>query len=361
MASGNLKAALCSVLTDYDHLDGVGRCKQAKDDVRKFMTAVMKNDSLMDIFDEFASNLIKELEKCFFSCISSDVPFRSKHMKREKIWKSFQKLRFNKLGKMWSDLFLSNEGNIPKLSPLIYQSITQKLYSELINCHIGTINDIKVASSRSEVASLTVDEENIIRYVAGYVPFKLLLQYEKNMAAEAVQVIDCLAGMAVNGDAMEYTSKWIDLVNRGGAFDVSDTTYMFFKEVELQVRKQLLLTFERNLTIEDSSQREAIVCAVVGNESVQFYWTMLSIDICEEKQAVKVLKEVVGLWVTIRGYSIAGSWLAKYSQTMSKKKALRKELKKKYTEPHTSPVTSSVTEEFELQESELQELTSDFN
>ncbi len=67
MASGNLKAALCSVLTDYDHLDGVGRCKQAKDDVRKFMTAVMKNDSLMDIFDEFASNLIKELEKCFFS------------------------------------------------------------------------------------------------------------------------------------------------------------------------------------------------------------------------------------------------------------------------------------------------------
>lgn len=163
-------------------------------------------------------------------------------------------------------------------------------------------------------------------------PFKLLLKYEKSKAAEAVNVIECLSGMAVNGeecDAMEYTSKWIDLVNRGGIFEVNDTTYLFFKEIELKVCNQLLLAFERSLSV-GPSQQDSIVSAVAADESVQFYWTILSVDISDEGQAVQVLKEIVELWVNIRGFSIAGAWLAKYSNT-TKKKALRKELKKNST------------------------------
>ena len=63
-----------------------------KDDVRKFLSAVIDSNSC-NIFDEFATNLLKELEKCFFACVSSDVPFHSKHVKREKLWRSFQRLR----------------------------------------------------------------------------------------------------------------------------------------------------------------------------------------------------------------------------------------------------------------------------
>lgn len=335
MAAGLVRAALCSILTDNDHLDCVERSKAAKDSVTQFLKSVMEEDSCMDIFDEFASNLVRELEKCFFSCVSSDVPFRSKHMKREKVWSLFHSLRVSKLNKMWCDLFLLDIGNgmkFPKLTPLVYQSITQKLYSDIINCHLGTKLDARSNSGNKscESSSLTVDEENIVRYIAGYVPFKLLLKYEKSKAAEAVNVINCLSGMAVNGeesDAMAYTSKWIDLVNRGGAFEVSDTTYMFFKEVELKVRKFLLLAFERNTDV-DSSQRDSIVCAIAGDESIQFYWTVLSVDIENEGQAVQVLKEIIGLWINIRGYSIAGAWVEKYTKTKTKK-ALRKELKKK--------------------------------
>ena len=36
-ASGAVRAALCSFITGYDHLDGVQRSKAAKDDVRKFL------------------------------------------------------------------------------------------------------------------------------------------------------------------------------------------------------------------------------------------------------------------------------------------------------------------------------------
>jgi hypothetical protein len=329
MAGGVLRAALCSILTDHDHLDGVERSKAAKDDVSQFLKAVIEKDSCMDVFDVFASCLVRELEKCFFTCVS-DAPFRSKHIKRERVWASFHHLRISKLKKMWGDLFLCDVGNgktLPKLTPLVYQSISQKIYSDIINCHLES--KLESGASRS-CEALTVDEENIVRYIAGYVPFKLLRKYEKSKAAESVNIIECLSAMAVNGeesDAMEYTSKWIDLVNRGGLFEINDGTYVFFKEIELKVRRQLLLAFEHHDCL-DSSQRDHIISAVAGDDSVQFHWTILSVDISDEGQAVHVLKEIIGLWVNIRGYSIAGAWLEKYRKTTAKKKALRKDLKK---------------------------------
>ena len=188
MAS-KVKAVLCSYITGYDHLDGEERPMAVKDDVRKFIAAVIENNSC-NIFDEFASNLVKELEKCFFACVSSDVPFRSKHVKREKLWRCFHRLRARKINRIWCKLF--SEDIIPKLSPLVYQSVTQKLYSDIISCHLGaTLDDIRDPDN-DEACSLSVDEENILRYVAGYVPFKLLKQYEKSKVPEAVNVIECL-------------------------------------------------------------------------------------------------------------------------------------------------------------------------
>ena len=60
-ASGAVRAALCSLITGYDHLDGVQRSKAAKDDVRK---TIIGKDSCVDTFDGFSTNLVRELEKC---------------------------------------------------------------------------------------------------------------------------------------------------------------------------------------------------------------------------------------------------------------------------------------------------------
>ena len=135
---------------------------------------------------------------------------------------------------------------------------------------------------------------------------------------------------AVNGeesDVMSYTSKWISLVNRGGLFEISDSTYIFFKEVELRVQKELFLAFERNQAM-GPAQRDFIITAVAIDDTIQFHWTILSVDITDEDQAIKVLREIIGLWVNIRGYSIANSCLAKISNSTKKKKSLRKELKR---------------------------------
>ena len=52
-----------------------------------------------------------------------------------------------------------------------------------------------------------------------------------------------------------------------------------------------------------------LITAIANNDSVQFFWTMLSVDIDGEEQVVNLLKEIIGLWVTIRGFSIAGTWM----------------------------------------------------
>ena len=85
----------------------------------------------------------------------------------------------------------------------------------------------------------------------------------------------------------------------------------------------------------DSKKRETIICAVAGDKSLLFHWTMLSFDIESEEQVVKLLKEIIGLWVTIRGFLIAGTWMEQCIQATkgvsSKSKGLRKELKRTST------------------------------
>ena len=69
----------------------------------------------------------------------------------------------------------------------------------------------------------------------------------------------------------------------------------------------------------------AIISAVAGDDSVQFFWTMLSVDIDGEKQADKMLKEIVRLGDN----KIAGTCMDETILTCHyKSKGLGKELKR---------------------------------
>ena len=68
--------------------------------------------------------------------------------------------------------------------------------------------------------------------------------------------------MAVNGEEsstlLDYTRKWVDLVNRGGLFEIHYSSFVFFKEVEMQVHKKLLIAFDTNI-VDQESLGEAII------------------------------------------------------------------------------------------------------
>ena len=65
---------------------------------------------------------------------------------------------------------------------------------------------------------------------------------------------------------------------------------------------------------------------------VQFDWCMLSVDIPDNRDGLELLRHVVELWLTIRGFGMSKAWMEEYkrsSHTSTKgKKSLRKDLKR---------------------------------
>ena len=82
--------------------------------------------------------------------------------------------------------------------PLLIQSISQYIFDiKLVEHYQG---QGQVSSSCIEVpVTLTTEEENILRYASGFVPFKLIKRYEKQSLDKAVQFVECLSSMAVSG------------------------------------------------------------------------------------------------------------------------------------------------------------------
>ena len=89
---------------------------------------------------------------------------------------------------------------------------------------------------------------------------------------------------------------------------------MLFSDTEMKVRTYLFTLF-RTSASNTENQREALIKAVSNDTDVQFHWSMVSVDVTDEQHAIQLLKEIIGLWVTIHGFSIAGAWLEHCKQT----------------------------------------------
>lgn len=75
-----------------------------------------------------------------------------------------------------------------------------------------------------------------------------------------------------------------------------------------------------------------IIDFVCTSPDVQLYWNIISIDIHAEEDSTELLREIVSLWLNIRGFSISKIWMEEYKQIVcistQKTKSLRKELRK---------------------------------
>ena len=77
-------------------------------------------------------------------------------------------------------------------------------------------------------------------------------------------------------------------------------------------------------------RNQYVLDVIVKNENIQFYWTLLSQDIDKPENSELLLTEIIHLWVTIRGFSMAASWLEEYKKnskkTTQKSTGLRKSI-----------------------------------
>ena len=282
----------------------------------------------------FESDVLVQLDKAFLvpqrDGRNHGVTAPKTSAAREKMWTRYHTIRNSPVFVALWNAFLKSAGVTSEDSgavavTLLFQTISDKLFEKRIRLHCP----VRSSASESETTStsLSYEEENALRYAAGYVLKNVKKHVASSGASNRALIIETIDSLAVNADIDDdVSSDWIKLVDRGGLVHISDDLFFVFEAVELEIRKYF------NVKIANSSVSCDIVSSVLSSNGVQFYWSMVSTTIAEDISE-ELLKLLVSQWITIRGHSFARSFVEIYKQQnkkhIQKSKSLRKKLSDK--------------------------------
>ena len=115
--------------------------------------------------------------------------------------------------------------------------------------------------------------------------------------------------MCDEDDGTSSSADWLHAIDRGGLCRVSEATVMLFHELELLVRnifnKEALQVTELTCNL-----KQKVIESALTDENIQFHWCLISTDI-EDDKATILLKMIIELYVTIRGFSFVKSYINK--------------------------------------------------
>lgn len=176
---------------------------------------------------------------------------------------------------------------------------------------------------------MTDNESSALRYVAGYVCRHLHKKIERENHDLKEEMILCLVELVKDKTVEDQgtSEEWTNLIDRGGLCHIKETTFQLFHVLEYQVRN-VLKSLEKPLP----SCKADLIKKVITDDDVQFHWLIATADFeIDNKQTHDtLLKMIVELYVTIRGFSKASAWLEKYKQSTKRStqrtKSLRREL-----------------------------------
>ncbi len=272
---------------------------------------VLLEDSKHSVMvEDFTVKLYSKLKSCFQHTHSS------LHLNREKMWGLYHELRTSDSFKEEWSRFLHECGKQPCAS--FVQFVTNTLFKQLIEEEFP-LNS--TTNSNGHSGLMTFEEKNALRYVAGYVCRTLRKRLESSTIPDKDDMIYAL--MELSGDEMndQDTEAWTDLIDRGGLWHISDDTYMLFLIIEECIREHVTIA-----TASTVQGGKTLTDTLLKNEDVLFQWCILGVETNDVD--LSLLRKIISLYVTIRGFAFATSCLELYKQaqkkSLQKKRALRK-------------------------------------
>ena len=266
------------------------------------------------------------------------LAIRQTRNQREKVWRKFHQIRTSPSLKFTWDTFLTTaQMDAKTVDPIFPQFVTQHLIESMMKVVFSTQQQVPETEMEStEIASLSKEEENALRYAAGFIPRALRKKLERSSHPLKEEFIICLMELCMEDEVSDdtnfvtYTTEWISRINRGGLYEVNNMTYLLFREVELEFRRHMNKSSVFKLA-DGVVTKDGIIAAIMRNSSVLFQWCLLSVDL-EEEEGEELLHKMVELYVTMRGFSFARSLLEQYKQSKQKatlkSKSLRKTLRR---------------------------------
>lgn len=237
--------------------------------------------------------------------------------RRLRMWKRFNSFAFSSAFKeRWSSLLrsLGMQNALPGLA-IISQHVARIILETLITKLVSqdTTDDM--------VSELTSDEEQAVRYTAGYIVKSL-----KKKFSAVPQYMEILNSMheddddEMGDDFLSYTKEWISRVDRGGLHKVNDETFLLFQWMELRIRK-----FLKGCSIDI----DGAISEIISSDNVMACWSLIASSLEDDDDSDCLLRKVAEKWITVRGFSYAGNLVEQYKQIIkesTKKKSLRKTL-----------------------------------
>ena len=296
-----------------DSFEVTNSAKKIKEIATRLISWAPHNSSYFNIFSEV---IVTTLNNCFEvkKSTSEQIDF---------MWRKYHSIRASlTFQQAWIQL-LTHALDKSSAKSSFYQHTTELIFSTLISLHYK--KDLNTAT-RPSYHKLTNIEENIIRYIAGYVCHKMQSKLECNRNLDLLLIIAEMSGCEL--DESLSSEYWTNILDRGGLFHINDNTYLLFCALEKELQQYLKV----DRAIMGQNDTNEIVDTLISNNDVQFLWNSITgvhphINITSSNQ---LLRDMVQLFVTIRGFAFAKSLLEAYKQVSSKSlqksKGLRKAL-----------------------------------
>ena len=115
-----------------------------------------------------------------------------------------------------------------KAADLTLQLLLDRAMKEIIKNCVKCSNATPV---NSQTQPLTSIERNAVRYMAGYIAVKLLKRYTRTYKNVKVHKLF----------VQQYTSLWMELIDRGGLYQINDDVLNLVVDIEMMVRCHLSL------------------------------------------------------------------------------------------------------------------------
>ncbi|XP_019616613.1 PREDICTED: uncharacterized protein LOC109464120 [Branchiostoma belcheri] len=252
----------------------------------------------------------------------------------ESMFSAYHKLCSSESFRTLWDNFMSSLGKAP--CNLLYQFITGRMFEGLLEKKHNVDVPPNTANVTNDDTAMTDAEEQVLRYIAGYIPHALLKRYQKYDSKIAKLYVAFLVQWKVPGNShshtsfLKFTEGWVNAVNRGGLFTVSDQVYLFFRAMEKVVRSTVNTQQLRQDRLK--GVKNDIITKLETDFLVNKYWCTLACNITDEKASVALLEKILVYYVNLRCRAFADAYILvkrhKDNAATSKKgeKSLRKSL-----------------------------------
>ncbi len=237
MASALMLSALRGAIEKCIPMSGSSRSIEVNERTKEMLDKVISEENA-DVFESFSVTVTRFLQQQVKDTCDNKY---AAAIKRTRLWVLFDQLRNDTEGVLiskWNELLFRLK--IDVFDPICMQAVYKQLFEGRIKDEFS--KNCKSCEEKEPILCLSGDELNALRYAAGFVPHSLLKQFEERKGEKFSRFITCLGDMGVVGegsDIMSYTTKWFDLVNRGGLFPLNDNSFSLFVAIEKVVKTVL--------------------------------------------------------------------------------------------------------------------------